>query len=67
MNFDWECDSDAIVVQEQAAIAVYENGNGDVVIRQRTEHTEDDDVVYVHAKNLPTLIDALKARLEEAD
>ncbi|MGF6434340.1 hypothetical protein [Bradyrhizobium elkanii] len=50
-----------VVVPEQAAIAVYENPNGDVVIRQEAQmHPDEDHYVYIQHLYLPVLIAALE-------
>lgn len=54
-----------VVVPEQAAIAVYENPNGDLVIRQQGEMGEDDHFIYIQHTYLPRLIASLEqARLK---
>ena len=58
--FDWIKDQADIVLQEQPAIAVYTNPYSAVVIRQKRDYGEDDDVIYVRPENVPTLIAALK-------
>lgn len=66
-KFDW---SDARktgeeIVPEQAAIAVYENDDGDLVIRQKSEYGEDDHYICIQYTYLPRLITALEqARLK---
>ena len=50
-----------VVVPEQAAIAIYENQNGDVVLRQAAQHHPDEDqFIYVNHVYLPRLIAALE-------
>ncbi|WP_407174549.1 hypothetical protein [Bradyrhizobium sp. STM 3562] len=57
-------DSDCVVVSSQAAIAVYENRRGDIVIRQERNWDEDEDhLILIHPSNLPLLIQALQACL----
>ena len=56
-KFDWS-DGDGVVLQEQARTAVYENGNGDIVIRQ-DGGMEDDSIVIVNRMFLEKLIAAL--------
>jgi hypothetical protein len=54
-----------VVVPEQAAIAVYENDNGDLVIRQESSFGEDDHYIYIQHAYLPRLIASLEqARLK---
>jgi hypothetical protein len=63
-DFNWvgAKNHDQVVVPEQAAIAVYENPNGDVVIRQQAALGSDDHVIYIQPVYLARLI----ASLEEA-
>jgi hypothetical protein len=66
-DFSWvgAKNRDQVVVPEQAAIAVYENPNGDVVIRQQAALGSDDHFVYVQPAYLPRLIASLEqARLK---
>ena len=45
-DFDWH--GEEVVVQEQAAIAVYENVHGGIVVRQQADwHSHEDDIVIV--------------------
>lgn len=46
-EFNWYEDRDDIVVTEQAAIAIYYNPNGDIVIRQKASEGEDHDSLIV--------------------
>jgi hypothetical protein len=68
-DFNWReaRDEGRIVVPEQAAIAVYENPHGDVVIRQEAQmHPDEDHFIYVQHTYLPRLIAALEqARLKK--
>jgi hypothetical protein len=60
-DFDWDRDSDSIVVPAQPAIAVYFNPRGEVVIRQEAQlHPDEDHYVFLHIKNLPPLISRLQ-------
>jgi len=45
-EFDWYGD-DTIVVQEQLAVAVYTNPRGNVVIRQKADWCDEDDIWIV--------------------
>ena len=72
-DFNWvgAKNHDQVVVPEQAAIAVYENQNGDVVIRQQAALGSDDHVIYIQSVYLPRLIASLegarqKPRREQA-
>lgn len=66
-DFSWSDarEEGSIVAPEQAAIAVYENPNGDLVIRQQGEMGEDDHFIYIQHTYLPRLIASLEqARLK---
>jgi hypothetical protein len=72
-DFNWvgAKSHDQVVVPEQAAIAVYENSDGDVVIRQQAALGSDDHVIYIQPVYLPRLIASLegarqKPRREQA-
>jgi len=47
-DFDWTS-KDAVAVNQQDAIAVYSNDNGDVVIRRQKDWNEEEDSVIVLA------------------
>lgn len=56
----------SIVVPEQAAIAIYENDHGDLVLRQESQYGEDDHFIYIQHTYLPRLIAALEqARIKK--
>lgn len=58
-DFDWDNDAD-IVVREQAAITVYTNARGDIVIRQAGQYGPDEDTcVVVTPENSRKLADAI--------
>ncbi len=61
-EFSWSNgrNNDQIVVPEQAAIAVYENSNRDIVIRQQASLGSDDHFIYVQQMYLPRLIASLE-------
>jgi hypothetical protein len=64
-DFSWR-DTDAVVVRQQDAIAVYSNPDGDLVIRRRRAWDEDDDVWIVVAQTqIRTVIDAMEKVLKE--
>lgn len=56
-----------VVVHGQAAIAIYENDNGNLVLRQEGHmHQDEDQFIYIQHSYLPTLIAALEqARLKK--
>jgi hypothetical protein len=60
-EFSWSRDKDCICVAEQLQIAVFENGRGDLVIRQQDPMGDDDDWVIVAKNNVPSLCRALFA------
>ena len=64
-DFSWR-DTDAVVVRQQDAIAVYSNPDGDLVIRRRRAWDEDDDVWIVVAQTqIRTVIDAMEKVLKD--
>lgn len=64
-EFSWR-DTDAVVVRQQDAIAVYSNPDGDLVIRRRRAWDEDDDVWIVVAQaQVRTVIGAMEKVLNE--
>jgi hypothetical protein len=63
-GFPWQTNKELIVVPErhQQAIAIFENGDGDIVIRQERDlYQEDDDIIVVHRDNLVTVVDTLES------
>jgi hypothetical protein len=64
-DFSWR-ETDAVVVRQQDAIAIYSNPDGDLVIRRRQAWDEDDDVWIVVAQSqIRTVIDAMEKVLKE--
>jgi hypothetical protein len=63
-DFSWLDEKDSVAATSQAAIAVYQNADGDVVIRQQASYGEDDHIIVVNQKNLPELIQALGVPLD---
>jgi len=64
-DFSWR-DTDAVVVRQQDAIAVYSNPDGELVIRRRRAWDEDDDVWIVVAQTqIRTVIDAMEKVLKD--
>lgn len=61
--WNWDSEEDVIIPQVDE-IAVYENANGHITIRQRGFQGNEDDVISVPKEYLPKLIDALKKQLE---
>jgi hypothetical protein len=60
-KFDWADDKD-IIVRAQPALAIYENPNGHVVIRQEAREYEDEDPFITIA---PEYLDRVITRLVE--
>lgn len=58
-EFKWT-DKDSVVVERVDAIAVYQNPNGEVVIRQQDPMDDDDSVIVVPKSRLNDLILALQ-------
>ncbi|WP_407122694.1 hypothetical protein [Bradyrhizobium sp. STM 3561] len=66
VNFSWNDDDGAVVVQHQDAIAVYSNPRGDVVIRRQHRWDEDEDTVIVITRSqAPAVIKAIEKVLAE--
>lgn len=58
--FDWEKDEDAVVLRSQAATAVYNNGSGDLVIRQEQRSDEsEENVVIIRKEHAQAFLDAI--------
>lgn len=60
-DFDWGTKS--VVVREVMAIAVYENTDGDIVVRQH-DWPDEDSVVIIPKRDAKAVIDAIQAFLE---
>jgi hypothetical protein len=59
-DFSWT-DTDSVVVRQQAAVAVYENPDGDVVIRRQRDWNENEDVfVVIPRDQVRTVIKAIE-------
>jgi hypothetical protein len=66
-DFNWR-DTDAVVVRQQDAIAVYGNPAGDLVIRRRQAWDENEDVWIVVARTqVRTVIAAMERVLKEIE
>jgi hypothetical protein len=56
-EYDWENSTDDLVFPAMAAVAVYLNVDGDLVIRQQRDQYEDEDsVVIIPRDRVPALI-----------
>jgi hypothetical protein len=59
-DFDWIDSAEDVVVPEQAAIAVYLNPKGDVVIRQAGQyHPDEDNWIVVAPDHAPRVAEAI--------
>ena len=64
-EYDWANSSDDIVFPSAAAVAVYLNGDGDLVIRQQRDPYEDEDsVVIVPRDKVPALIRKISSTVD---
>lgn len=59
-DWNWYEQKPEIVFPSVQAVAVYQNPDGDVVIRQQGEMGEDDSVVIIPARNVDAVIAAIK-------
>ncbi|NOR62427.1 MAG: hypothetical protein GQ535_08050 [Rhodobacteraceae bacterium] len=60
-DFEWDDVKDSTIIESVGAIAVYENPNGDVVVRQKgiDYGMDEDSVVIVPVRYLDALIKKL--------
>ena len=58
-DFDWSTD-DSVVVKPRPGVAIYENRNGDVVIRSQNTRGDEDDFAFVTPEGLPAVLKALR-------
>jgi hypothetical protein len=64
-KFDWN-DEDDLVIPSQLAVAVYVNPKGEIVIRQQSDPSRDEDTYVVIAKSyVPIVIAALQRHLKD--
>lgn len=67
-DFNWYGDEADIAIPDQAAIAVYHNPSGDIVIRQRQEWPEEQDaLILVTLARASTLARAILAAAGEGE
>lgn len=59
-EFDWVADKDDVIVPSVDATAVYTNLDGDLVIRQQTRYGEDDQVIIIPKKYVPSLLEKIQ-------
>lgn len=55
---------EAIVIARVDAVAVYQNPNGDLVIRQQHPLGEDDAIVIVPRAHVPALLNGIKNEMD---
>jgi len=62
-DFDWNADGNKedVVIPQVDAVAVYQNGTGNVVIRQQDPMGDRDQFVVIPRGSVNTLIKALRA------
>jgi hypothetical protein len=66
-DFSWT-NKDAVAVRQQDAIAIYENPDGDMVIRRRRDWNEEDDVWIVIARDqVRTVMQAMEKVLADLE
>jgi hypothetical protein len=59
-DFDWSSNNTDVAVRRQDAVAVYENVNGDVVVRRQADFNEDEDpILIINKACVPALVRAL--------
>lgn len=63
-RFNWNDNSEAIVVRSYGSIAVYENDHGDVCICQEGGIGDEDAVVIIPKQNVEAVALALRSVLE---
>jgi hypothetical protein len=64
-DYDWENSTDDLVFPAMAAVAVYLNADGDLVIRQQRDQYEDEDsVVIIPRDRVPALIRKISGAAE---
>jgi hypothetical protein len=64
-DFSWN-DTEALVVRQQDAIAVYANPAGDLVIRRRQAWDENEDVwILISQSQVQTVVEAMQRVLKE--
>lgn len=58
-NFDWN-DDEGVIIPVQAAVAVYENQRGDIVIRQQRAWDKDSDtLIFIRPENALAIVHAI--------
>jgi hypothetical protein len=57
--FDWQTDSDAILLCRTAPLAVHSGPDGAVVLRQENDSCDHDDVVSFHRSQAPLVASAI--------
>jgi len=65
-EFNWNETQEDIVLSEQLSVAIYENPNGDTVIRQAAPYPNDQDsIIVICRNNLATFVAALQQLLKK--
>jgi hypothetical protein len=65
-DFSWS-DKESVVVHPQDAIAVYANGNNDIVIRrERAWNEEEDSFIVISRQHARTVVEAIERVLKES-
>lgn len=59
-DWDWN-DPTRVALPAVAAVAVYTNQQGEIVIRQQSLYGEEDSVIIVPRKSISALVKALRA------
>jgi len=64
-QFPWN-DRRSVIVKQVDAIAVYRNGDGDIVIRQRGPMADGDPCIVVPPEEAENLIEAIRRGMKAA-
>ena len=64
-EFDWDNDP-SVILRDQAAVAAYYNGAGELVVRQR-DTMGSEAVLFVAPENIETLLKGLADRAEHGE
>lgn len=63
-KWSWSNDKEDIVIPRVDAIAIYLNGDGDIVIRQENPMGEDDAVIVMPMQHAEAFIAAIRGCIE---
>ena len=64
-DFDWN-DTDSVVLRAYGSIAVYENPQGDIVVRQRDALGDEDQFVVIPVQDAELIAAEIVARADAA-